>query len=125
MADVFDALVSDRPYRKALLPSDAVEHVLGNSGTIYDPHITRIFAMKIAPYPLGTVVELSNGAVGLVVENYEGFGLRPAVKVIMEKGQPVKPYVINLLTDPHCLNITIVGISALSEEKKANSEATG
>jgi HD-GYP domain-containing protein (c-di-GMP phosphodiesterase class II) len=117
VADVFDALVSDRPYRKALLPSDAMEHIMGNGGVIFDPNIARIFAMKIAPYPLGTAVELSNGNVGLVVENYEGFGLRPAIKIITEKGKSVTPYVINLLTDSKCLNITITGISGMSEEK--------
>lgn len=117
VADVFDALVSDRPYRKALLPSDAMEHIMGNGGVIFDPNIARIFSMKVAPYPLGTAVELSNGNVGLVVENYEGFGLRPAVKIIAKKGKMVTPYVINLLTDSRCLNITITGISGLSEEK--------
>ncbi len=116
VADVFDALVSDRPYRKALLPSDAMEHIMGNGGVIFDPNITRIFSMKVAPYPLGTAVELSNGNIGLVVENYEGFGLRPAIKVIAEKGKMATPYVINLLTDSKCLNITITGISGLSEE---------
>lgn len=117
IADVFDALVSDRPYRKALLPSDAMEHIMSSSSTLFDPDITRVFTMKVAPYPLGTVVELSNGCLGLVVENYEGFGLRPAVKIIEEKGLTVTPYVINLLTDLKCLNITITGISGLSEEK--------
>ncbi len=123
VADVFDALVSDRPYRKALLPSDAMEHIVGNAGAGFDPDIARIFFMKVAPYPLGTAVQLSNGCVGLITENYEGFGLRPAVKIIYERGKMVTPYVINLLTDVSCLNITIIGISPLSEEKIG--EATG
>ncbi len=122
VADVFDALVSDRPYRKALLPSDAMEHIMGSGGIHFDPDITRIFSMKVAPYPLGTAVELSNGCVGLVTENYEGFGLRPSVKVITERGKTVTPYVINLLTDTNCLNITITGISPLSEDS-VNEEA--
>ncbi len=116
VADVFDALVSDRPYRKALLPSDAMEHIMGNGGIHFDPDIARIFSMKVAPYPLGTAVELSNGCVALVTENYEGFGLRPSVKIISERGKTVTPYVINLLTDMNCLNITITGISPLSED---------
>jgi hypothetical protein len=78
--------------------------------------------MKVAPYPLGTAVELSNGSVGLVIENYESFGLRPAIKIITEKGISVAPYVINLLTDTNCLNLTITGLSELSEEK-INEEA--
>lgn len=122
VADVFDALVSDRPYRKALLPSDAMEHIMGNGGIHFDPDIARIFSMKVAPYPLGTAVELSNGFIGLVIENYEGFGLRPSVKIISERGKTVTPYVVNLLTDISCLSLTITGLSELSEEK-INTEA--
>ncbi len=122
VADVFDALVSDRPYRKALLPSDAMEHIMGNSGIHFDPDIARLFSMKVAPYPLGTVVQLSNGCTGIIIENYEGFGLRPSVRILSERGKRVAPYEMNLLTDMSSLSVTITGISPLSEES-ANEEA--
>jgi len=84
IADVFDALISDRPYRKALLPSDAVEYIIGNSGELFDPKIVDIFMEKVSPYPIGTYVMLSNGQKAIVVQNNPKFGLRPKVKVISD-----------------------------------------
>ncbi len=88
IADVFDALVSDRPYRKALLPSEAIEYIVGGSGELFDPKIVNVFMEKISPYPVGTYVMLSNGQKAVVVENRPKFGLRPKVRVIDTVGIP-------------------------------------
>jgi len=89
VADVFDALISDRPYRKALFPSEAVEYIVGGSGELFDPKIVNVFMEKISPYPVGTYVMLSNGQKAVVVENRPKFGLRPKVKVIDNTGKSI------------------------------------
>jgi hypothetical protein len=66
--------------------------------------------MKVAPYPLGTCVKLSNGWEGIVVENYEGMGMRPDIRVFKENGKLVEPFTVSLLTDYNLLNVTIVGV---------------
>lgn len=82
IADVYDALTSSRPYRKALCPNDAIEYILANSGTLFDYSLVQTFMTTIIPYPVGTLVKLSNGDV-CVVDNIESeFPLRPIVKVI-------------------------------------------
>jgi HD-GYP domain-containing protein (c-di-GMP phosphodiesterase class II) len=43
VADVFDALTSDRPYRKALSPEEAFAYLHHNAGTLFDPGYTQIF----------------------------------------------------------------------------------
>ncbi len=43
VADVYEALTADRPYRKALTPSDARKNIMDNSGTHFDPDIVKIF----------------------------------------------------------------------------------
>jgi HD-GYP domain-containing protein (c-di-GMP phosphodiesterase class II) len=43
VADTFDAMTSDRPYRKALEPEDAVKEILRNGGTQFDPEVVRAF----------------------------------------------------------------------------------
>jgi len=43
VADVYDALVSDRPYRKGLPPLQAKEEILSNSGKQFDPNVVKIF----------------------------------------------------------------------------------
>ncbi len=44
IADCYDALVSDRPYRKGLIPYEAAQLLQRTSGTQFDPHIIKIFA---------------------------------------------------------------------------------
>ncbi len=120
LADVYDALTSERPYRKALPPSEAMEYIMGNSQVHFDPELVDVFAKKVAPYPIGTLVRLSNGMTGLVVENYEAFCLRPKVRIIRENGKPVKLYEIDLKEDPNYMNVIIEGI-----DTEASSGDTG
>ena len=99
VADVFDALVSDRPYRKALLPSDAVEYILGGSGNHFDSKIIKVFMEKISPYPVGSYVLLSNGEKGLVVKNRPKYGLRPKIKIINDSKVDNKSVYYDLSTE--------------------------
>ena len=108
VADVFDALVSDRPYRKALMPSEAVEYILGGSGDHFDPTIVKVFIEKISPYPVGSYVLLSNGEKGLVVKNRPKFGLRPKIKIINDSKDDNKSVYYDLSTE--YLDITIKSI---------------
>jgi HD-GYP domain-containing protein (c-di-GMP phosphodiesterase class II) len=41
--DVWDALISDRPYRKALPPDEVRRHIKADSGKHFDPHVVRAF----------------------------------------------------------------------------------
>ncbi|HWR19960.1 MAG TPA: HD-GYP domain-containing protein [Clostridia bacterium] len=106
LADVYDALVSDRPYRRAMLPSDALEYIMSGYGTMFDPDIVDAFTRRIAPYPVGTCVRLSSGTIGIVVGNYEHSRLRPIIRVIKD-GKPTSTY-IDLAEDHSTLNTTIV-----------------
>jgi len=116
VADVYDALTSERPYRSAMSPSEAMEYIMGHSGTDFDPNIVNAFLRSVAPYPVGSTVQLSNGCTAIVVENYPNFGLRPRVRVIAEHGEPVEPYDINLSTDFNSLNVIILGAAEIPEE---------
>ena len=109
VADVYDALTSDRPYRKALLPSDAMEYIMGSTITSFDPNVVKVFVKKIAAYPTGTCVKLSNGLTGIVVQNYENLCMRPRVRIFMDHDKEVEPYEIDL-ADFESLNITVIEI---------------
>ena len=111
IADVYDALTSDRPYRKALSPSEAIEFIMGGGGSMFDPEIVSYFVQKIAPYPVGTCIALSDGRVALVVENYSDCPIRPKVKVLKHGNKLVTPYLIDLKNDFTLRNITIIGMS--------------
>jgi putative two-component system response regulator len=47
VADVWDALISDRPYRKALSEEDASQYMCERSGKLFDPEIIDIFMKMI------------------------------------------------------------------------------
>lgn len=108
VADVYDALISDRPYRRAMQPSDAIEYILAGYNTMFDPQMVDAFTRKVAPFPVGTCVMLSTNDTGLVVKNYEGACLRPKVKII--RNGKLSGEIIDLARDASALNITIKGI---------------
>jgi HD-GYP domain-containing protein (c-di-GMP phosphodiesterase class II) len=105
VADVYDALTSDRPYRSSMLPSDAIEYIMSGYNTLFDPKIVEALTKKIAPYPMGTCVRLSTGQTGIVVKNYQDTSLRPQIKLIVDN-DPIEEY-IDLTHDMSALNITI------------------
>lgn len=80
IADVYDALTSDRPYRKAYNQHEAIEYIMGNAGTLFDFKLASIFARKVIPYPIGSYVLLSNGQKGIVTANNNDYPLRPIVR---------------------------------------------
>lgn len=82
VADVYDALISKRPYREAIQPYQAYEYVVAQSGHQFDPEIVKVFMKKIAVYPIGTGVVLSNGYRGNIIKQNYYFPSRPVVRTI-------------------------------------------
>lgn len=82
MVDSYDAMVSNRPGRRAQAPAEAMEYLMAMAGTQYDPNLVYILMRKVAVYPVGCEVELSNGSHAIVAQNFEDFPLRPIVKLL-------------------------------------------
>lgn len=110
LTDIYDALTSERPYRRAQSPSEAMEYIMGGVETLFDPRVSTVFIRKVAPYPVGTTVMLSNGDTAIVLENYEEVCLRPRVRVIKRGDEDVVPFELNLATDYSLLNVVITGM---------------
>lgn len=81
VADVYDALTSNRPYRIPNPPNEAIELVMGGTGSHFDERVVRAFLRKVAPFPAGSKVLLSNGETAYVMKNYPDQPLRPLVAV--------------------------------------------
>ena len=105
VCDVFDALTSNRPYRKPWSVAEAEEYILGASGTHFDFDITSAFLRAFNPYPVGTMVSLSDGRHGLVIENNQNV-LRPTVRIQGEQSGEE----IDLSSDFRFLSLMVTGI---------------
>jgi HD-GYP domain-containing protein (c-di-GMP phosphodiesterase class II) len=121
VADIFDALTSDKPHRRAYQTHQAVEMLMSWGGEVFDIDTLRHFLSNIAAYPAGTHVMLNNGESGLVVANTTGYALRPVIKIFY-KGNDLsphpRPYEIDLKT---ALNLTV---SKVLEDVSADDNKT-
>lgn len=109
ICDVYDALTSDRPYRKGMIPSEAMEYIMGGSSIMFDPRLVQAFMKKVAPYPVGMCVRLSNNYTGIVLENYEDFCMRPRLRIFKKDNRAVEPFTVDLGTRENN-NVTIVEV---------------
>lgn len=100
VADVYDALVTERPYKVAFTQRDAVEMIMAMTHEL-DIDVMKSFLGSVILYPVNSIVELSNGERGKVVENYQDYILRPKV-VGLRTGK-----VYDLAYDVNCANIII------------------
>lgn len=96
IADVYDGLTSDRIYRKAIPVHEALEYIMGGCGTLFDFNLVQAFVKKVVPYPIGTIIKLSNNTIGIVENVNLDFPLRPTVKIIKEKEKICSEYIIDL-----------------------------
>lgn len=101
VADIYDALVTDRPYKKAFSKRTAMEMVLATSQAL-DVDVIQSFMRSVILFPVDAVVELSNGEKAKVVKNDPEYPLRPTV-VSIESGR-----VYDLSHDLNCANIIIL-----------------
>jgi putative nucleotidyltransferase with HDIG domain len=98
IADVYDAMRSQRRYQQSF-PSDRVLEVLKrNDGQHFDQHLVRRFAQLVGIYPAGNAVRLDTGELAVVVKVYAPDPHRPQVRVIVDRmgGRLDVPYDINL-----------------------------
>ena len=108
ISDVYDALISDRVYRKGFPPHEAYEIILMNSGRMLDEELVGIFKKSFSMYPLGVEVVLNNNFKGFVVGHNEGFPDRPIIRMVKnDEGKEIIPVDVNLL---EILNMSIKSV---------------
>lgn len=100
VVDIYDALVTERPYKPGFSPRDAVEMIMAMTSEL-DMGALKGFLGSVILYPVGSTVILSNGEKARVVENFEEAILRPKV-VGLKTGR-----VYDLARDLSCANIII------------------
>ncbi|HET9705881.1 MAG TPA: HD-GYP domain-containing protein [Vicinamibacterales bacterium] len=102
IADVYDAMRSQRAYQQAF-PSERILEVMKRSdGQQFDQHLVRRFTQLLGIYPPGNLVRLDNGSIAVVMATHAPEPFKPRIKVVISKtGQRIeKPFEYNLWEAP-------------------------
>ncbi|MBI5098197.1 MAG: HD-GYP domain-containing protein [Nitrospirae bacterium] len=94
VADVYDALSSDRCYKDKIIPTEALRKLYEWSNSYYNKNLVEQFICCVGIYPVGTLVRLESGLLGIVVDHGVKGLLYPLIRIIYDtiKGVFVVPY---------------------------------
>lgn len=84
IVDVYDAMTSDKVYAPGVSPALAVQKLFEWSRHHFDPELTQLFLKQVGIYPVGTVVRLESGRLGVVIAQSETHLLTPVVRVMYD-----------------------------------------
>jgi len=103
VCDVYDAITSDRPYKKGWEPAEAIRKMAEWSHRCFDQHIFHAFVKTIGIYPIGTLVRLDSDHLGVVIEQTNYSLLTPILMVFfsIETNSRITPWVLDL-SKPAC-----------------------
>jgi len=98
IADVYDAMRSQRQYQEAHATDRILAVLKRNDGQQFDQHLVRRFVQLIGIYPAGNLVRLNTGEIAVVVKVYAPDPYRPHVRVLINRdGKRLDlPYELNL-----------------------------
>jgi HD-GYP domain-containing protein (c-di-GMP phosphodiesterase class II) len=86
IADVYDSMTSGRVYaRVPLLPEEALRSMLSEQGKAFDPVLLKVFINMLGIYPVGSLVVLDTGEVGVVMKANPAELSRPEVAMIADR----------------------------------------
>ena len=91
ITDVYDAITSDRVYHDGMTPHEALKHLYEWMPGNFDTDLMQAFIRTIGIYPVGSVVELVSGQIGLVVKLNDLHRLKPVVMLIMNRNNKYYP----------------------------------
>lgn len=98
VVDVYDAITADRCYHKAMTATEALRRMWEWSANDFDRSVLQSFMKCVGIYPVGTVVRLESGIIGVVVEQNPESMLTPRVKAVFHSKslRPLSPSIIDL-----------------------------
>lgn len=100
LADVFDAVTSNRVYRAAMLPHEGLELLYAGAINKFDKQYLDAFKKSVALYPNGLTVQLNDGRTGVVIRQNTLLNDRPVIRIIKdENNQFVTPYEVDMGTN--------------------------
>jgi HD-GYP domain-containing protein (c-di-GMP phosphodiesterase class II) len=85
IVDCYDAMTSQRPFSAAKSPYSALQNIYNWRGTAFQPELVEQFLQCMGVYPTGSIVEMTNGEVGIVLEQNVTQRMRPKIMLLLDE----------------------------------------
>ena len=98
VCDVYDAITSNRPYKSGWDPAESLRKMAEWANGHFDGKVFQAFVKSLGIYPIGSLVKLTSGRLGVVVEQTGKSLTTPSVKVFFSTKSNLRivPEVIDL-----------------------------
>jgi HD-GYP domain-containing protein (c-di-GMP phosphodiesterase class II) len=104
VCDVYDAITSNRPYKSGWDPSESLRKMAEWANGHFDGNVFQAFVKSLGIYPIGSLVKLTSGRLGVVVEQTGKSLTTPAVKVFFSTKS-------NLRIPPEVIDLSLPGVT--------------
>jgi putative nucleotidyltransferase with HDIG domain len=103
IVDIYDAITTDRSYHDGISPHEAIRLIYENEKDAFPPELLELFIQCLSIFPIGSIVELENGEIGIVMNVNRNKHLLPVVLLVMNRDKipyfPRKVCNLELLSD--------------------------
>ncbi|MGB8856411.1 MAG: HD-GYP domain-containing protein [Burkholderiales bacterium] len=112
IVDTFEAMTSERPYSKAMTAQEALRTMHGWKDLTFEKTLVEQFIQCIGIYPVGSLVELNTGDIGIVIAQNRVRRLQPRIMLLMDamKEKYKTPISLDLLNEPVAYGNTVYQI---------------
>jgi len=87
IVDCYDAIISERPFASAISPHDAVKKFYEWRDIDFQAELIEQFIQVVGIYPVGTIVELNDGKVGVIIAQHRVWRLRPKIMLLLDENK--------------------------------------
>ncbi len=87
IVDTYDDIVSPHPYREERTAFEAMKEINGGRGSQFDESLVKHFIEMVGVFPVGSIVELSSGEVGVVIANNNRHSMQPRIMLLLDTGK--------------------------------------
>lgn len=94
IVDSYDAMITERPYAEAKSSYQAIQEIQKQSDVLFQAELVDYFIRAVGVFPVGAIVELNTGEVGVVIAQSEDSRLRPKVMLVLDAEKAPRQHLV-------------------------------